>query len=83
MRDTLALACTLIDLYFKKQGVCAVEDFQILAIGCLILAMKNQEGKFPTISFSVFKKEDLISWEMNIAIKLNYFLNPPTYATYG
>lgn len=57
MRDTLTLACTYVDLFFHNKGFCAVQDFQSLAIGCLILAMKIQEGKFPTISFNVFSKE--------------------------
>ena len=62
MRDTLALACTLVDLYFLHGGFSQVEEFQSLAIGCLILAMKIQEGKFPTISFNVFSKEELLNW---------------------
>lgn len=57
MRETLVMACTYVDLFFKHQGFCAVEDFQSLAISALILAMKNQEGKFPTVSFNVFGKE--------------------------
>jgi len=57
MRDTLALACTQIDLFFRNGGFCSVEDFQIMSLACLILAMKIQEGKFPKISFKVFRKE--------------------------
>lgn len=62
MRETLALACTYVDLYFKHQGFCPIEEFQNLAIAALILAMKNQEGKFPTVSFKVFPKEELLNW---------------------
>lgn len=62
MRETLALACTYVDLYFKNKGFCEVKDFQNLAISALILAMKVQEGKFPTISYTVFSKEELLIW---------------------
>jgi hypothetical protein len=41
-RETLALACTYVDLYCFRKGLHASEDFQSLAIGCLILAMKVQ-----------------------------------------
>jgi hypothetical protein len=45
--------------------------------------MKMKEGKFPTISFSVFKKEDLLSWEKKVATRLSYQLSPPTYITFA
>lgn len=62
MRETVALALTYIDLFFKHQGFCPIEEFQSLAISALILAMKIQEGKFPTVSFKVFPKEELLIW---------------------
>ena len=83
MRDTLALTCTYLDLYFLKGGSPTSEQLQSLAIGCLVLAMKMQEGKFPTIRFDVFSKEELLTWERNIAQRLNYQLSPPTYATFA
>lgn len=83
IRDTLALACTYIDLYFQRKGVCEIEDFQSFAISCLILAMKMEEGKFPTISFSVFSKEELLAWEKKVAKRLSYQLSPPTYVTFA
>jgi hypothetical protein len=83
MRDTIALACTYIDLYFLRKGYCEVQDFQSMAISCLILAMKQQERKFPTISFSIFSKEELLVWERKVAKKLEYRLSPPTYLTFA
>ena len=45
--------------------------------------MKMEEGKFPTISFSVFNREDLLGWEKKVAKRLSYQLSPPTYVTYA
>lgn len=57
LRETCTLACTLVDLYFLNKGNVVVDEFQVLVIGCLILAAKLKEGKFPTISFNIFKRE--------------------------
>lgn len=83
MRDTLALACTYLDIYFLMGGYCSTENIQSLSIACLILAMKVQEGKFPTISFNVFSKEELLGWQQRVAKRLQYLLNPPTYITFA
>jgi hypothetical protein len=59
MRDSLALACTYLDLFFnsqKQDNHCPVSELQTLSIACLILAQKMLDGKFPKISFDVFRK---------------------------
>lgn len=57
LRETYSLACTLADLFFAHGGSVTVTDFQSLFLGCLILASKLKEGKFPTISFQTFSRE--------------------------
>ena len=54
-----------------------------MAIACLMLARKQQEGKLPTISYNVFSKESLLQWERKLAKRLEYQLCPPTYHTYA
>ena len=54
-----------------------------MAISCLMLARKQQEGKLPTISFNIFSKESLLQWEKKVAKKLEYHLLPPTHITYA
>lgn len=83
LRETCALACCLLDLYFLRGGVVAVQDFQNLAIACLILAAKLREGKFPTISFNIFSKEELLLCEKRVARRLSYCLNPPTHYAFA
>ena len=61
-RKTGALACTYIDLYFHKNGFCEVHEIQTMAISCLMLARKQEEGKAPTISYEVFNKETILRW---------------------
>jgi hypothetical protein len=55
-RDTCVLACIYLDLYFLNHGTVEVNDFQSLAIGCLILASKINQGKLPTIHFNIFSR---------------------------
>jgi len=55
-RDTCVLACSYLDFYFLNNGTVEVNDFQSLAIGCLILASKINQGKLPTIQFNIFSR---------------------------
>lgn len=71
------------DLYLYRKGHCEVEDIQIVAIACLMVARKHQEGKLPTISFNIFSKEALQQWERKVVKRLEYQLCPPTYNTYA
>jgi hypothetical protein len=57
LRETYTLACTLSDLYFLHGGNADMQEYQPLVLGCLILASKLKEGKFPTISFQTFNRE--------------------------
>jgi hypothetical protein len=57
LRETCVLACTYVDLFFGMGGRVEVSEFQSLVIGCLILASKLKEGKFPTIAFNIFSRE--------------------------
>jgi len=41
MRDTYALACYYVDLYFMKRNSIQLDDFQNLGLAALILAAKN------------------------------------------
>ena len=40
LRETCSLACTLVDLYFLREGQVVASEFQNLVLGCLILAAK-------------------------------------------
>jgi hypothetical protein len=57
LRETCVLACNFVDLFFGQGGRVEVSEFQSLVIGCLILASKIKEGKFPTIAFNIFSRE--------------------------
>ena len=57
LRETTTLACTYIDLFFLNKGYVEIQEFQNMAIGCLILATKVKEGRFPTISFNIFDRQ--------------------------
>jgi len=55
-RDTYVLASNYLDLYLLNKGVISVNDFQSLAIGCLILATKINQGKAPIIKYDIFSR---------------------------
>ena len=41
-RETCVLACTLADLYLKRGGGVEVEEYQGMAVACLIIAAKTR-----------------------------------------
>lgn len=83
LRETCVLACTYMDLYLLRGGRISVAEFQLLAIGCLILASKLRENKLPLVSQHLYKREELFAWEARIMKTLNYRINPPTYVDYA
>jgi hypothetical protein len=53
-RETYALACKYLDLYFLNGGQIELEDYQDLVISCLVIACKMLEGRGPLVSSEVF-----------------------------
>jgi len=83
MRETCVLACRYIDLYFLHGGKVNPEDFQTMAISCLILASKLNESRYPAVSPKSFTAEELSTWELSIVHHLKYRLHPCTHVLFA
>lgn len=64
-----------------KRNLVEIRDYQLLAVSALILSAKifEIENKFPGIDQKLFKPEDLLQKEKEIAFSLDFYLNPPNY----
>ena len=78
-RKILALTSYYFDLYVMKSEMIELEDLNEIALSALLLAIKMEGGKFPSLG-SIFDKNKILQYEMDICLALNYFLDPPTYA---
>lgn len=65
-RETYAYASRFLDMFFSKGHKVPRSSFQVLGIACLILAAKVNERRVPSISFQVFDRNQIFSFEKGL-----------------
>lgn len=81
--QTLFQTIWILDTYLSMRVV-PLKQFQLLGLGCLLIACKSQETYYPKINLLLesteyaFTKDDLLKMESNILNVLNYEILCPT-----
>mmetsp|Transcript_27812 Transcript_27812/g.56895 ORF Transcript_27812/g.56895 Transcript_27812/m.56895 type:complete len:266 (+) Transcript_27812:294-1091(+) len=87
-RNTAGISLALFDLYLSKRCVASEEEYQLVAMTCLYIAIKmHSHKKIPISAMSRLSKGHFESgriskMEINIIKSLNWYLNPPTAAMF-
>ncbi|KAL7465145.1 hypothetical protein ACHAXS_005473, partial [Conticribra weissflogii] len=87
-RNTAGISLALFDLYLSKRNVTSEEEYQLVAMTCLYIAIKmHSHKKIPISAMSRlskghFESGHISNMEMRIMKSLNWYLNPPTAAMF-